>query len=79
MDGAIPEKIWSKQKVSYNHLKVFGCQAFVYIPKDERAKLDSKTRERIYLGSPRDEFGYRLWDPISRRIIRSQNVVFYKD
>jgi len=29
-----PRGIWSKQKVSYNHLKVFGYRAFVHIPKD---------------------------------------------
>jgi len=47
LDGAIPEEIWSNQKESYNHLKVSDCRAFVHIPKDKRAKLDSKTRERI--------------------------------
>ena len=35
LDGAIPEESWSKQKVSYNHLKVFCCRAFIHIPKDE--------------------------------------------
>ena len=35
LDGAIPEEIWSRKKVSYNHLKVFGCRAFVHIPRDE--------------------------------------------
>lgn len=44
LDGDIPEEVWSGKKVFYNHLKVFGCRAFVHIPKDERAKLDSKTK-----------------------------------
>jgi len=47
-------------KVAYNHLKVSGCQEFAHIPKDERAKIDSKTKGCIYLGSPRDGFGYQL-------------------
>jgi len=79
LDGAIPKEIWSKQRGSYNHLKVFDCQAFVNISKDERAKLDSKTRECIYLGSPKDEFGYRLWDSLNKKIVRSQDVVFFED
>jgi len=33
----------------------------------------------IYLGLPKDDFGYRLWDPIDERIIRSRDVVFFKD
>ncbi len=79
LDGDIPEEVWSGKKASYNHLKVFGCRAFVHIPKDERAKLDAKTKECIYLGSPRDEFGYRLWDPANSKVVRSRDVVFFED
>jgi hypothetical protein len=25
-------------------LRVFGCRAFVHVPRDERSKLDSKAR-----------------------------------
>jgi len=52
LNDAIPKEIWPRKKVSYNHLKVVSCQAFVHIPKVEWAKLDSKIKERIYLGSP---------------------------
>ena len=79
LEGAIPEEVWTGKKASYNHLKVFGCRAFVHIPKDERAKLDAKTKECIYLRSPKDEFGYRLWDPINKKVVRSRDVVFFKD
>lgn len=44
LDGAILDEIWSKRKISYRHLEVYGCRAFVHIPKDERAKLESKTK-----------------------------------
>ena len=77
LEGDVLEEVWLNKKVSYNHLKVFGCRVFVYIPKDERAKLDSKIKECNYLGSPRDYFGYRLWDPANRKIIRSIDVVFF--
>jgi len=40
LDGANPKEIWSKQMLSYNYLKVFGCRAIVHIHKDERAKVD---------------------------------------
>ncbi|KAK4439570.1 Retrovirus-related Pol polyprotein from transposon TNT 1-94 [Sesamum alatum] len=42
---------------------------------DEHAKLDAKTKQCIYLGAPKDEFGYRLWDPIKKKI-RSKDVFF---
>ncbi|KAL4324380.1 hypothetical protein GQ457_11G032480 [Hibiscus cannabinus] len=79
LDGEIPEQVWIGKKVSYEHFKVFGCRAFVHIPKDERSKLDAKTNQCIYLGTPQDEFGYRLWDPVNKRIVRSRDVVFLED
>jgi hypothetical protein len=53
-------KGFGKVKTSYDHLRVFGCRAFVHIPKDERSKLDSKTKECIFLGYGNGQFGYRL-------------------
>jgi len=46
---------------------------------DERAKIDAKTKECIYLRSPREEIGYRLWDPVNKKIIRSWDAVFFED
>ncbi|WVZ00881.1 hypothetical protein V8G54_026950 [Vigna mungo] len=79
LNGKIPEEVWSGKKASYRNLRVFGCKASVHIPKDERAKLDAKAKDCMYLGSPRDEFGFRLWDPANRKIIRSRDVVFFED
>ena len=75
----MPEKVWTGRDVSYNHLRVFGCRAFVLIPRDERSKLDSKTKECIFLGYGHEEFGYRLWDPVNKKIIRSRDVVFFEE
>ena len=75
LNGDVPERVWTDKDVSYEHLRVFGCRAFVHIPNDERSKLDSKSRQCIFLGYGRDEFGYRLWDPIDKKFIRSRNVV----
>ena len=53
---------------------------FVYILRDERSKLDAKTKQCIFLSYGEDgEFGYRLWDPMEQKIVYSRNVVFLKD
>ena len=75
----VPEHVWTGKNISYKHLRVFGCRAFVHIPKDERAKLDGKGKQCIFLGYAHEEFGYRLWDPINKRIVRSRDVVFLED
>ena len=75
----VPDRVWSGKDVSYSHLRVFGCKAYVYIPKDERTKLDVKSRQCIFLGYGQDEFGYRLYDPVSKKLVRSLDVVFVED
>ena len=79
LNGDVPNKFLTGKDVSYNHLKVFGCRAFVHIPKDERSKLDSKSKKYILMGYRNEEFRYRLWDPIEKKIIRSRDVIFFED
>ena len=40
----------------------------------ERLKLDVKAKPCIFLGYGYEEFGYRLWDPLSKKIVRSRDV-----
>ena len=54
----VPNRIWSDNEI----LRVFGCNAFVHIPKDERSKLDAKTRPCVFIGYGPDELGYRFYD-----------------
>ena len=58
---------------------MIDCRAYVHIHKDKRSKLDNKTKECIFLGYGHEEFGYWLWDPVARKLIRSQDVVFLED
>ena len=71
--------MWTGKDVSYDYLRVFGCKAFVHVPKDERSKLDAKTKQCIFLGYGHEEFGYKLWDPVERKMVRSRDVVFIED
>ena len=79
LNDDVPKKVWTGKDVSYDHLRVFGYRAFVHIPKDERSKLDVKAKPCIFLGYGHEEFGYRKWDPMSRKIVRSRDVVFLED
>lgn len=44
LNSEIPDKIWFRKNINYDHLRVFGCKNFVHIPKDERSKLDAKSK-----------------------------------
>ena len=54
------EIVWIRKNVSYDHFRVFGCRAFVRIPKDERLKLDVKAKPCIFLGYGHCYLAYRL-------------------
>lgn len=79
LDGDIPERVWMGKDVSFKHLRVFGCRAFVHIPRDERSKLDVKSKECIFLGYGDENFGYRLYNLVDKKVIRSRDVVFLED
>lgn len=50
----IPEEEWQGRRISYSHLKVFGCQAFAHVPKEKRSKLDPKSEPCIFIGYGED-------------------------
>jgi hypothetical protein len=76
IDGMTPYEAWTGAKPTVKHLRVFGCDAFVHIPKDERHKLDSKSKKCILLGYGEHTKGYRLYDPERRRVLYSRDVKF---
>ena len=42
--GGILERVWTRKFVSFEHLRVFGCRAFVHVLRDKQSKLDNKTK-----------------------------------
>ncbi|RDY03186.1 hypothetical protein CR513_13260, partial [Mucuna pruriens] len=79
LNTEVPDKIWFYKDVKYDHLRIFYCNAFVHIPKDKRSKLDMKTRQCIFIGYVHDEYGYRLYDPVKKKLVRSRDVQFMED
>ena len=76
LTGATPHEALMGEKPRVDHLKAFGCAAYAHIPKDERQKLDPKTRKCIFLGYGCETKGYRLYDPRRERILFSRDVLF---
>jgi hypothetical protein len=48
--GAIPEEKYSGTIPDIHNLRIFGCLAFLHIPKESRKKMDNKTRRCLFLG-----------------------------
>jgi hypothetical protein len=45
-----PHEAWFGKKSSLSHIKLFGCDALVHVPREKRGKLDKKTIKCILLG-----------------------------
>ncbi|GAU30980.1 hypothetical protein TSUD_104940 [Trifolium subterraneum] len=69
----IREECWS-YKPNVSHLKVFGSIAYRHVPDQLRSKLDDKS-EVMVLVAYHLTGGYRLYDPISKSIVISRDVI----
>jgi hypothetical protein len=63
-------------KPTVEYFRVFGCLAHVHVPDQRRIKLDDKSILCVLLGVSDESKAYRLFDPVSKKIIVSRDVVF---
>jgi hypothetical protein len=45
-----PHEVWSNNNPLVVHIKVFGCDAFVHVPKEKRIILNKKEFKCIFIG-----------------------------
>ena len=49
LDGGILEEAWTGKKVNYSFLRTFGCEAFVHIDKENKTKLEDKSKKCTFI------------------------------
>ena len=74
-----PYEAWDDKMPSLSHFKVFGCDAFVHIPKERRRKLNRKSEKCIFIGYKDRVKGYKIWNPVTRIKVYSRDVIFKED
>ena len=70
-----PFQAWSSIKPIVKHLRVFGSIAYTLIPSQGLQKFDAKSERCILIGYCIESKVYKLYSPISNRVIISRNVV----
>ncbi|MCO5587815.1 hypothetical protein L7F22_041767 [Adiantum nelumboides] len=63
-------------KPTLSYMKVFGCVCYVHVPNEARKKMEPKALERIFLGYPIEKKGYKCYDPTTRQVYVSRDVIF---
>lgn len=76
LTGQTPFEAWYESKPDVSHLRVFGCLAHMKIPANQLTKLDDRSTTAVNLGREPGTKGYRLYDPLGKRICISRDVVF---
>lgn len=69
-------ELWYKWQPNLSYLKIFGCKAYVFIPKETRKKLDPHSQENIFLGYNEESKAYRLMNIQSQQILISRDDLF---
>jgi hypothetical protein len=71
-----PFELWFGRKPNLRHLRIFGCEAYMHVPDCDRHKLEPKSLKCLFVGYCENTKAYRLWDPASRRLKISRDVIF---
>lgn len=74
-----PYEVWTGDKPDLSHLRTFGCEAMVQIPKELRKKWDPKSQKLLFMGYCENRKGYRLINPADKKIIFSRDVKFLEE
>jgi hypothetical protein len=70
LGSTIPQELWTRRKSDYGKLRILGCKVYALVPRDERRKLESRSRKCIFLGYGLDgSFSDHFWDPKTYQVV----------
>ena len=76
IDHNVPEELWLKRKPGYQHLRRFGCIAYVH---HDQGKLKPRALKGVFLGYPTGTKGYKIWLLDEEKCVISRNVIFQEE
>jgi transposase InsO family protein len=74
--GKIPYQLWTGSAPGVHHLRTFGCVAHMKITTPNLKKLNDRSCCTIFVGYEARSKAYRLYDPSTRRVHVSRDVIF---
>jgi hypothetical protein len=76
LDDKTPQEVCIGKKPSLTHLNVFGCDAYVHVPKESQSKLVKKDEKCIFIGYKYGLKVYNLWNLETKKVVYRRDVVF---
>lgn len=74
-----PFEAWHGRKPDLSMLCTFSYKAYIHRQRDQRSGLQLQTGECIYLGFESDYKGWRCYDPETKKITISRDIIFDKN
>ena len=71
-----PHELFNGRTPNVSYLCVFGCRAWVYMPKDQQKKWDANSQQMIFVGYKSGLKAYCLWNLRTCSIVVSACVHF---
>lgn len=69
-------KLYFNREFKINHLRVFGTEVYVHMPKQQRRKWDPKSKSGIFVGYANSTKAYRVWFPGTNKVNIFRGIVF---
>ena len=60
---------FSRNKPDIGHLRIFGCIAYSYVPKEKRTKLDPPAKKGVFVGYSEASKAFQIYIPAQRRVV----------
>lgn len=77
VEGKSPYQMWhNKDLQDISHLRIFGTECYVHVPKQKRQKWDRKSTKGLLVGYCGNKDGYRVYDSEMNKIVLSRDVHF---
>jgi hypothetical protein len=72
-----PWELWRNEKPKARHLRVFGCPAWVLIPKEKRTKLGKRAWQGVFVGYKEEtDKIYLVWNSTDKKVHEVRFVEF---
>ena len=61
LKNMIPEEAFTGVKPELGHLCIFGCQVYIYVPKDKSTKLEPSGKKGTFVGYKEPSKAYEIY------------------
>ena len=76
LKGRTPYEAWYNKKPKVHHLCTFGSVVYVKKVGPGISKLSDRSTKMVFIGYETGTKGYRVYDPVTKKLHISRDVIF---